>query len=120
PDPVHDRQSGHQEQAGEDGKNRRERAAGRPEGAFAVRFAIAKDENSRGDEREREESADVREIGERADIKKACRNAHNKAGNPRGEIWGEIATVNTAEDLWEEPVAGHGEPDTRLTNLEDE
>src|SRR5579859_4880557 len=42
-EPVHDRQSGHQEQAGEDGENGSNWSAGSAEGAVALRLAITKD-----------------------------------------------------------------------------
>src|ERR1700720_1249206 len=45
--PVRNWQSGHQQQAGDDGDDRRERTAGGAESARAVGFSITKDQYSR-------------------------------------------------------------------------
>src|SRR5262249_18315385 len=82
-DPVHDRQTGHQEQASKNSENWRDGAAGSAEGAVPIRFAIAEDENAGGDECKREKRADVGEIGEGADVEKTCGNTHYEACNPR-------------------------------------
>src|SRR5262249_32287232 len=118
-DPIHDRQTGHQEQAGEDGKYRGERAAGSAKGAVALRFAITKDKNACGDERKGEQSADVGEVGEGADIEKTGWNADDESRDPGGKIGSEIAAMHAAEDFWEKSVARHSKPNAGLSNLED-
>src|SRR5262249_19728546 len=101
-DPIHDRQTGHQEQAGEDGKYWGKRAARCAEGAFALRLAVTKDEYTRGDQSKSEQRADVGEVCEGADVKKPSRNADDESGDPGGKIGSEITAVNTAEDFRED------------------
>src|SRR5215468_148464 len=67
-DPIHDRQTGHQEQAGEDCKHWGEWAAGSAEGAVAVGLAITKDENSGCDKRKGKKRSDVGKVGKGADV----------------------------------------------------
>src|SRR5262245_45436718 len=118
--PVHDRQARHEEQTGENRKNWRERSARRVERTMAIRFAIAQDEHAGGNQREREQRPDVGEVGESANVEQAGGDSHHEASDPGGKIWRQIASVDAAEDPRKEPVAGHGEPDARLADLEDE
>src|SRR5216684_2437762 len=58
-DPVHNRQSGHQQQAGENRQYRSERPAGRTEGAVPVGLAVTKNEHAAGNQGKGEERPNV-------------------------------------------------------------
>src|SRR5271154_6525006 len=49
--PIHDGEAGHQQQAGEDGDDGGDGAARSAEGAMAVRFTVAQNQNSSGHQR---------------------------------------------------------------------
>src|SRR5580704_48584 len=83
--PVGDGQPGHQEQTGENGDDGSERSTRRTKGAGTVRIAVAQDEHASSDQREGEQRADVRKIGESANVEKAGGNADKKSGDPGGE-----------------------------------
>src|SRR6185312_13032985 len=81
---------------------------------------VAQDEDSGGDENERKESADVGEVGERADVEQAGGDADDKSGDPGGDVGGAEARVDFGEDFGQQAVTGHGKPDAGLSDLEDE
>src|SRR5690348_15076467 len=95
--PVDDGEACHQEDAGENRDDRRDDAAGRAERARAVRFAITKNQDARGDERESEESTNIRKIGKSADVEKARRNPYHEPRHPSCEIRRTVITMDAAE-----------------------
>ena len=93
---------------------------GRAEGAPAIRLAIAKDQDAAGDQREREQRADIGEVGERADVEKPGRNSDDEARHPSGKVRGAIVRMHAAEDARQQAVARHREPHARLSELKDQ
>ncbi len=55
------------------------------EGAVTFRFAVAKDEDRDGDQDEREEGADVGEVGDGADVEQAGGDADDESCDPGGD-----------------------------------
>jgi len=118
--PIHDGKSRHEKQASEDGDDGSDGTAGSTEGARTVRFAITKDENAPGNQSKCEERADVRQVCEGADVEESGGDADKKARDPGGEVWRAISRMNAAENFGEQAVARHREPDTSLSQLEDQ
>ena len=118
--PGDDGQTGHEQEAEDDAERRDYRAKGNAEAAAAMRLADAQDDDSGGDQDEGEEGADVGEVGQGADVEEAGGNGYNEAGNPGGKSGGAEDGMDIAEDLGQQAVAGHGEPDPRLAELVDQ
>src|SRR5438034_7259057 len=53
-----------------------------------------------------------------SDIEQPRGNTHNKASHPSGEVWRLIPRMDAPKNSREKAVAGHGEPNARLANLE--
>ena len=96
------------------GNHRPERNA---EAAMPLRLSVAQDDDADRDQHEGEERADVRHLGERAHVEQAGRNRHQDARDPGRERRRAEARMHPAEDVGQQPVARHGEPDARLTQL---
>ena len=90
------------------------------ESAMALGLAYAQDEHAGGDEHEGEERADVGEIGERADVEQAGGNGDDDPGDPCGDGGRAEARMDAGRRGGQQAVAGHGEPDARLADLEDQ
>ena len=96
---------------------------GRPRDAEAARtvgLALAQDEHGDGHENEGEKGADVREVGERADVKNAGGNGDEDAGDPGGDVGRAEFGMHAGKGGREQAVARHGEPDAGLAELENE
>ena len=85
-----------------------------------VRFAVAQDQDAAGDQSEREQRADIRKVGERADIEQSRGNADDEARHPGGKIGRAEARMHAAENAGQQSVARHGKPDARLPELKNE
>jgi hypothetical protein len=68
PDPVHDRQACHQQKASEDGKDWSDGSAWGAECPWTIGFAVAEDEDTRGDQREGKKRPDVGQITQGANV----------------------------------------------------
>ncbi len=88
--------------------------------ARPVRLAVPQDQHAARDQRERKQRADIRKIGERADVQQARRNADHESRHPRGKIRRAESCVHAAEYSGQQSVARHGEPDARLPKLKNE
>ena len=93
---------------------------GDAEAAAAGGVFVAEDDDADGDQDEGEEGADVRHLREGADVQQAGGDGDEDAGDPGGEGGGAELGVDARKDVGEELVAGHGEPDSRLTQLKDQ
>jgi len=119
-DPCHDLKPGHEEQAEDDAEDGEYWAEGDAEAALAVGFLVAKDEDAGGDEDEGEEGADVGEVGYGSDVEETGGDGDEEAGDPGGDGGCPVALVDPGKDGGQQAVAGHGEPDACLSDLEDE
>src|SRR5208337_2886865 len=66
------------------------------------------------------EGADVRQVGDGADVQQSAGDADYESGYPGRYVGSSEFGVNVAEDIRQQAVAGHGEPDARLAELKDE
>ena len=96
------------------------RAEGDAEAAMAVGVLVAQDDDSGGDKDEGEEGADVRHLGEGAHVEEAGGDGDQEARDPGGEGGRAEARMDAAEDVGQQAVARHGEPDARLAELKDQ
>src|SRR5208337_3596306 len=96
-DPGDDRQPRHQKNAEGNAQNRQNRAAGTAESAAAAGIFVAQYEHAGGDKHEGEERADIREIGEGADIEQPGRHADDESRHPRCRRRSAEARVNLCE-----------------------
>src|SRR5271154_371864 len=97
--PIHDGQAGHQQQAGEDGDDRGDGTAGGAEGAMAVRFTVAQNQNSSGHQRKSEQRADIGKVCERADIQDSRGYTHYKSRRPGGKRWSLITRMHARKNF---------------------
>ena len=118
--PRKNRQAHHQEAAEKHAGNGGKQAAGRAESTVPVWFLVAKDDYANRNQDEREEGADVGKVGQGSDVKNPRRDSYNESGNPRCRRRSPKARMYAAEQLRHQAVSGHGEPDTRLSELEHE
>src|ERR1035438_6104945 len=118
--PGDDGQAGHQQEAEDYAERRNDRAKGNAEAAAALRLADAQHDDADGNQNEGEECADVGEVGQGADVEETGGNGDRESRHPGGEGRGAEDWVDVREDLGQQAVAGHGEPDTGLSELIDE
>ena len=111
---------GHQQEAEDHAERGDHGPAGDDETAAAFRLANAQDNDADRDQDEGEECADVGKVGEGADVEKAGRNGDQDARDPGGKRRRAEERMDVGEDLGQQAVAGHGEPDARLADLVDE
>src|ERR1700688_2017508 len=113
-------QARHQKHAKQHTQNRRSNPAGRAKATMAARIAVAQNNHSNRNQGKGEEGADVRKIGECADIENSGRNANHKTGNPSGGRGRAEPGMDASKKLREEPVPRHGEPYPGLSELKDQ
>src|SRR5207248_11068517 len=61
-DPIHDGQTGHEQDASENRQDWGDGSSRSAKGALAIRFAVTENQDAAGNQSEREKSADVREV----------------------------------------------------------
>ena len=74
-------------------------------------------DHSRRHDDKREQRPDIRQVGERADIPDAGRNADHQARDPGADMRRLEPRVHSRKERRQQPVARHRKPDTRLPVL---
>ena len=87
---------------------------------MALGILVAQNNDAEGDQHEREECADVRHRRKRSHVEEPRRDGDEHAGDPGGEGRCPKTRMDSAEDVRQQAVARHGEPDARLPELKDE
>src|SRR5260370_23039943 len=82
-DPIPDRKGCHQQDARENGEDRRHWSAGSAESPRPVRFAVTKNQYASRDQSESEKRANIRKIRQRSDVQQTSGNADDEPGHPR-------------------------------------
>src|SRR5450755_3975113 len=95
----------HQPATASDGDSRRDRTKRNSKGAGPLGLGAPQDENPYGNDHERKQSSDIRQVGEGVDIPKAGRDADRKSGNPSADMRCLISLVNAAENAGQQTVA---------------
>src|SRR5260370_610467 len=80
--PGQNRKTGHQQPAEQHAKHRSRDAARGAKSAVAAGIAVAQDDDADGYQSKGKQGADVRKIGERADVENSRRNADDEPGDP--------------------------------------
>ena len=82
-----------------------------------VRLLPAQHDHAGRHDDEREQRADVGQLGEGVDVPQARRDSDQKSGDPGPHVRGSKCFVHFAERLRQQTVARHREPDARLSVL---
>src|SRR5437764_12881485 len=83
PNPILQRQAGHEQEAGEDRKNRNPRHQRHAKAAWPVRLGLPENQNRNGNEQESKQATDVGKVRERPDMKNSGGDSDKNSGNPR-------------------------------------
>ena len=115
PQPVLRGQGEHQEQAGQDPGDGHERAQGRAKRPLRVGVHAPHDEHRGAHDHEREQGADVGEVGQDAQGQEGGPQGHEHSGEDGGFPGRAEAGVDRPEDRRrQQAVAGDGQEDARL------
>src|ERR1700722_12262191 len=109
-EPCDDGEASHQAAAQNNRNQREPRYQRHSEDPRTVRLSAAEDDHTQRDEDEREERADVREVGGIADGEDPRRNADYESGDPSRHVRRFELGMDERKHLWKQAVSRHGVP----------